>query len=66
MSNLVKLLIPFIIGYLNERGIHTVAASSAIVLLFGVIPVIFLDETYGFTNLEEPLLKQDTKEMDRI
>jgi hypothetical protein len=43
---------------LNEHGIHTIAASSVLVLALGVIPILVVDETYGFTNFEEPLIQK--------
>lgn len=69
VSNLARLVVPFVIGFLNERGIHTVAASSILILALGIVPIILLDETYEPPSLNEPFLAkgvQKNEEFDDV
>lgn len=59
VSCLVRLIIPFFIGFLNERGIHTIIASSVLIVGLGVLPSLTVKETYGYSNAEEPLIEKE-------
>lgn len=45
LSQIGRFFTPFIITYMNDQGTHPFFAVSIILLLIGVAPVFFIDET---------------------
>lgn len=47
LSYISRMFLPFMIGAMNEAGIHPLIACSAVLMLAGIIPSFFLHETWG-------------------
>lgn len=45
LSQVGRFISPFIVGEMNDRGIHPFVAVSAVLMVLGVFPIFFIPET---------------------
>ena len=56
-----RLFLPYIIGEMNEQGIHPLIACLVLLLVLGIVPSFFIRETLSGGDR---LLENSTKESD--
>ena len=42
ISQIARIIVPYLINYMNQIGFHPLVASSMLYLVMGIIPIFFV------------------------